>query len=127
LLAAAPGLSGQHDGPTANDPGDTGANSLQNFPLLTSAKVSRRGVTTIKGTLNSTASTTFTVQVFSSPAMDLEGKRFLAQKSVTTDASGNASFTFKTKQKLSKRQEVTATATNPGGDTSEFSAAAPVS
>jgi hypothetical protein len=59
--------------------------------------------------------------------MDLEGKRFLAQKSVTTDTSGNASFTFKTKQKVSKKQEVTATATNPGGDTSEISAAAPVS
>jgi trimeric autotransporter adhesin len=123
------GIDLELDGPTANDPGDgdTGANSLQNFPLLTSAKVSRRGVTTIKGTLNSTASTTFTVQLFSGPAMDLEGKRFLGQKSVTTDASGNASFTFKTKKKVSKKQEVTATATNPGGDTSEFSAAAPVS
>jgi hypothetical protein len=110
------------NGVTPNDPGDpdTGANNLQNFPVLTSARSSRRG-TTIKGTLNSTASTTFTVQFFSGPAMDLEGKKFLGQKSVTTDASGNASFTFKTMKKIAG--EATATATDAGGNTSEFSAA----
>jgi hypothetical protein len=110
------------NGVTPNDIGDpdTGANNLQNFPVLTSAKSSRRG-TTIKGTLNSTASTTFTIQFFSGPAMDLEGKRFMGQKSVTTDASGNASFTFKTKKKAAG--EATATATDAGGNTSEFSAA----
>jgi hypothetical protein len=110
------------NGVTPNDTGDpdTGANNLQNFPVLTSAKTSHRG-TTIKGTLNSTARTTFTILFFSGPAMDLEGKKFLGQKSVTTDASGNTSFTFKTKKKAAG--EVTATATNPNGDTSEFSAA----
>jgi hypothetical protein len=110
------------NGVTPNDTGDldTGHNNLQNFPVLTSAKTSRRG-TTVKGTLNSTASTTFTVQFFSGPAMDLEGKKFMGQKSVTTDASGNASFTFKTKKKAAG--EATATATDAGGNTSEFSAA----
>jgi hypothetical protein len=48
----------------------------------------------------------------------------MGQKSVTTDASGNAAFTFKTKKKVAKGQVVTATATNDStGDTSEFSAA----
>src|SRR5215210_3425798 len=117
------------DGVTPNDtiPGDpdTGANNLQNFPELSSAKTSRKG-TLIKGTLNSTPNTIFTIQFFSSPAADPsgfgEGQKFLGPKSVTTDASGNASFTFK--KKVPKGQFVTATATNDlTGDTSEFSTA----
>ena len=109
------------NGVTPNDTGDadTGANNLQNFPVLTSAKSSRTG-TTIKGQLNSTPSTTFTILFFSGPAMDLEGKKFLGQKRITTDASGNASFTFKTKKKAAG--EATATATDASGNTSEFSA-----
>jgi hypothetical protein len=46
----------------SNDPGDSdaGPNNLQNFPVITFAKTGRRA-TTIKGTLNSTADTTFTL------------------------------------------------------------------
>ena len=116
------GIDLNNDGATANDDKDpdVGPNNLQNFPVLTSAKSSRKG-TTVKGTLNSTAGTTFTLQFFSGPAMDLEGKKFLGQTSVTTDASGNASFTFKAKKKAAG--EATATAADPNGNTSEFSAA----
>jgi len=120
---------------------DTGPNNLQNYPEITSAKTGRRA-TTIKGTLNSTANTTFTLQFFSSPAADPsgngEGQKFKGQKSVTTNSSGDASFTFKTKKKVRKTQVVTATATklapDPNDpatliltDTSEFSGAVPVS
>ena len=52
------------NGVTLNDLGDTdgapGPNDLQNFPIIASA-ISSLGSTTIHGTLNSLANTTFTV------------------------------------------------------------------
>jgi hypothetical protein len=131
---------------------DDGPNHLQNFPEITSAKLTtkrigghRRKVTIIKGTLNSTPSTAtteqnFTLQFFGSPEADPpsgpppcgsasfgEGKTFLGQTSVKTDSSGDATFTFTTRKKVPKGQIVTATATNQTtGDTSEFSEAVPV-
>ncbi len=118
------GIDLNQDGETANDQDDpdTGANNLQNYPVLTSVKVSRKKGTTVTGTLNSTPGATFTLQFFAGPSDDGEGKRYLGSKSVTTDTSGDVSFTFKTRKKASG--EVTATATNDAsGDTSEFSAA----
>ena len=125
------------DGVTANDSGDTdtGPNTLQNFPVLTSASRSGLdGSTTIEGTLDSTASTTFTVQFFSNPSAEPsnhgEGKTYLGQKSdVTTDPSGNASFAFTTQENVALGNFVTATvtkldtSTNPATptNTSEFS------
>jgi hypothetical protein len=41
---------------------------------------------------------------------------------VTTNSSGNASFTFSTATSVSSGQTITATATDPTGNTSEFSA-----
>lgn len=111
---------------TPNDPGDAdaGPNNLQNFPVLTNARKSGKKKTAIEGTLNSAANTTFTLQFFSSlvadPSGNGEGQRLLGTKSVTTDAGGNASFTSKIK-KVPKGQVVSATATDPGGNTSEFS------
>jgi hypothetical protein len=121
------GIDLADDGPTPNDPGDAdaGANNLQNYPVLTSAKTSRRG-TTISGTLESTPSTstttqTFTIQLFSNPRDTNEGRTFLGQKSVSTSVDGFVSFTFRTKKKVGAGQNITATATkNSTGDTSEF-------
>jgi hypothetical protein len=124
---------------------DTGPNNLQNFPGITSARLTtrrigghRRKVTLIKGTLNSEADKTYNVQFFGSPEADNppnttptgygEGKTFLGQKNVTTNTSGDATFTFSTRKKVPKGQVVTATATNQTtSDTSEFSKAAVVS
>jgi hypothetical protein len=110
------------DGRTPNDLGDadTGANTLQNFPVITSAKTVS-GKTTIKGTLNSRPNAGYLIQFFSNPSGD-EGKKFIGQKSVTTDASGNASFTFTPSSVVKVGQTITATATKTSnGNTSEFS------
>jgi CSLREA domain-containing protein len=125
---------------TASPPdSDTGPNNLQNFPEITSARLTTRlmrghrtKVTLIRGTLKSDAVTTYKIQFFSSPTADSsghgEGKRFLGQESVNTTGSGDASFTFITRKRVPRGQVVTATATNQStGDTSEFSRAKTVS
>jgi CSLREA domain-containing protein len=114
-------------GNTANDPGDidTGANGLQNKPVISSAKtVSSK--TTITGKLSSRPNSGYDLRFYSNPSGN-EGKKFIGQKFVKTDGSGNASFTFSPTAAVSKGQTVTATATSvnldaSNGDTSEFSA-----
>jgi CSLREA domain-containing protein len=113
------------DGATANDAGDAdeGANELQNKPVIGSAKTGRTS-TTIKGSLSSAPNKTFTVEFFSNSAeSNDEGKVFVGETSVTTDASGKATFTFKPQGKVPRGQFVTATASDSIGNTSEFSAA----
>jgi trimeric autotransporter adhesin len=114
------------DGPTANDAGDSdkGPNALQNSPVLSTAKTVN-GVTTVQGKLNSTPNKTFLVQFFSNPSGN-EGKKSVGQVGVTTDASGNASFTFSPATAVAVGQNVTATAIltseSNNFNTSEFSA-----
>ena len=110
------------DGVTANDVGDT--NNLQNFPELTSA-TSDTATTTIQGTLNSTGNTTFTLEFFANSTLDDsgygEGETFLGSQEVTTGSDGNASFTASFSTSVPEGQFITATATDPDGNTSEFS------
>jgi len=115
------------DGITPNDPQDpdTGANNLQNFPVLTSATVtgSTRKIT---GTLNSTPGQFFTIDFYANGSCDQpgngEGQTHIG--SITTDmtdANGNVSFAFNPAT-LTVGQVITATATNNLNSTSEFSA-----
>ena len=113
------------DGVTPNDAADadTGANNLQNFPVLTSAV---SGSTIIQGTLNSTASSTqFRLEFFSNTSCDPsgngEGETFLGFTDVTTDGSGNVSFAVTFTATVSTSQFITATATDSNNNTSEFS------
>ncbi|HEV7903867.1 MAG TPA: carboxypeptidase regulatory-like domain-containing protein [Pyrinomonadaceae bacterium] len=121
------GIDLGNNGSTPNDAGDadTGANNLQNFPVLSSV-TSGSGNTTFQGTLNSAASTQFRVEFFSNPACDPsgngEGKVFLGATDVTTDASGNATINTTLPGAATVGDAVTATATDPAGNTSEFSA-----
>lgn len=116
------------NGLTANDAGDpdTGPNNLQNFPMITSV-TSSGGTTTVQGTLNSTPSTSgYRIEFFSNDACDGsgngEGQTFLGAKTgVDTDGSGNASFTATLTASVASGKRITATATAPGNDTSEFS------
>ena len=114
------------DGLTPNDAGDadTGANGLQNFPVLTVA-FSNGVSTTVSGTINTTPLTQVTIELFSNTAADAtghgEGRQFLGTVTLATDAAGNASFTTSVAG-LSAGSLVTATATAQTG-TSEFSLA----
>lgn len=112
------------DGVTGNDgcDGDAGGNNLQNFPLLTSAQSSGSSIT-IVGTLNSTASTTFTVEFFSNPAGTSQGKTLLGSTSANTNGACSANINAVLAVAVSVGVNITATATDPAGNTSEFSAA----
>jgi hypothetical protein len=120
------------NGRTLNDPRDpdTGANNLQNFPVLSSAEKFSADRTVVSGTLESVPSTrkktrSFTLQFFVNEtdvdANADEGQVFLGQKKVTTNRKGKASFTFEVTRPLVSGNRITATATGPGGNTSEFS------
>ncbi|MFN0109640.1 MAG: FG-GAP-like repeat-containing protein [Blastocatellia bacterium] len=106
-----------------NDTGDadTGANNMQNFPVLAFALPNQ-----IQGTLNSTPNTTFTIQFFSNTACDPsgngEGQIFKGETTVTTNGSGNANINFTPPFLLTVGEFITTTATDPNGNTSEFSA-----
>ena len=115
------------NGVTLNDPCDTdfGSNNLQNFPVLNSA--SSNGITTsIQGTLNSSPNTTFLIQFFANNSCDPsgfgEGETFIGSTSVTTDNNCNASFTVTLPAAVGAGKRITATATAPLNNTSEFSA-----
>jgi CSLREA domain-containing protein len=105
----------------AGDP-DSGANNLQNFPVLTSAN---QGSTDIEGSLNSTANTQFTIDFFSNTACDPsdhgEGETSLGSTTVVTDGTGNKDFTVSFGTTVPVGRYITATATDPNNNTSEFS------
>jgi Domain of unknown function (DUF4347)/Bacterial Ig-like domain/Putative Ig domain/RTX calcium-binding nonapeptide repeat (4 copies) len=114
-------------GVTSNDnnDGDTGANSLQNFPIITSAIFNGTN-TVITGALNSTANTAFQIDIFTNTAIDPlsfgEGQTLLTTIPIAANPSNNQTFSFTVTGDLTG-QFITATATNAANNTSEFSAA----
>ncbi|MEO7323644.1 MAG: CSLREA domain-containing protein [Dokdonella sp.] len=121
-ISLAPGI-----GPTTNDPGDadSGANNLQNYPVITAAVVNA-GSATVSGTLDSTPNTSFMIEVFAGIDCNRsgfgEGQTFVGSTMVTTDATGNASFGPELFGGVPAGETaITLTATDPDGDTSEFS------
>lgn len=108
-------------GSTRNDLGDTdsGSNQLQNFPVI--AGVTRLPQSTVvSGGLNSRPSKTFTLQFFSSGRPQVF-QTLLGTQNVTTDAFGIARFEFTFPVEIGADEMVLATATDDGGNTSEFS------
>ncbi len=119
------GIDLNDDGVTLNDLLDTdsGGNDLQNFPDLTSA-VSTGGTTTVTGTLTSASSTLYRVEFFSDagdPSGFGEGRFFLGSMDVMTDSSGTMNFTAVLPMAAAPGRVISATATDPSGNTSEFS------
>ena len=117
---------------TANDvdDADVGANGLQNFPIISSAvRSNATGVTTITLTLDSLASTQFTVEVYvAAPDASGHGEAqiFIATANTTTNASGDRTFVIQTTA-LVPGHVITASATSTtAGSTSELSPIATV-
>jgi hypothetical protein len=101
---------------------DTGSNDLQNFPLLMKA-VTGPKATTIQGALASVPNETFTIEFFAGPGgSGREGRRFIGEKTVSSDEDGFSNFGFRPFKRVPVGQAITATATNSNGSTSEFSA-----
>ena len=115
------------DGVTANDvsDADSGANDLQNFPVLSSA-TSVGGTTSIVGTLVSEPSTSYRIEFFASASCDAsgngEGEVYLGFVNVVTNVIGATDVNASLAASVSSTQSITATATDPSGNTSEFSA-----
>ncbi|MEO8168121.1 MAG: hypothetical protein ABI623_07740, partial [bacterium] len=115
-------------GLTPNDSldGDTGANNLQNFPLLDSARVAG-GYTIINGRFNSKPSASFTIDFFSNanynPSHFGEGEIYIGSTTLNTNAAGNDSIRVTLPVTVSPDRYITATATDAAGNTSEFSQA----
>ncbi|MDB5349721.1 MAG: Na-Ca exchanger/integrin-beta4 [Planctomycetota bacterium] len=114
------------DGITPNDSGDgdTGANNLQNSPFLKGAAVSGATVN-VSGTIDTQAGT-YTLQFFDNALRDPsgfgEGQRFLTQIMIVVTAPAapvDFTVTFPTSALLGG--QISATATDPKGNTSEFS------
>ena len=111
-----------------NDIGDAddGPNRLQNFPIVSSV-TDMGGSTRIQGILHSTPSTTFDLDFYANPACSnfprefLEGESYIGSSQVTTDGSGKFEFDVTLPVTVEAGARITATATDPAGNTSEFS------
>jgi hypothetical protein len=115
-------------GATSNDvcDADSGvANFLQNYPVLTNAASDASSVT-IQGFLPSAANMTYTLEFFANTACDPsghgEGEQFLGSTNVATDATCTNAFSVTFPVAVADAMLITATATDPNGNTSEFSA-----
>ena len=108
--------------------GDEGANHYQNFPIITAVTIlAPQTGTRIQGKFNSTPSTTFDLDFYVNascsnfPREFLEGETYLGSSQVSTDASGNATIDVTLSATIQAGQKISATATDPSGNTSEFS------
>ncbi|MBN1922810.1 MAG: right-handed parallel beta-helix repeat-containing protein, partial [Anaerolineae bacterium] len=114
-------------GVTLNDTGDgdSGPNALQNFPIITLAGITG-STTRAVGTLNSLPNKTYTLRFYSSAVCDYsdhgEGTIYLGQGTVNTGADGNAAIDLSVSTAATQGHYLALTATDPDGNTSEFSA-----
>ena len=114
------------DPPHPADPGDgdVGPNARQNAPVITG--IDYGPPTVAHAVLSSTPSTTFDVDFYANtscvsfPVVSPEGEELVGSVSVPTDASGVATIDFTLPSPLAPSQGVSAIATDPLGNTSEF-------
>ncbi|MEY2547821.1 MAG: large repetitive protein [Verrucomicrobiota bacterium] len=125
------GIDLNDDGVTPNDEGDGDTdrpNNLQNYPALDSADFVG-DKTRVRGTLHSEPNKTYRIEVFADMASDAsgfgEGRVFLGAVAATTDPGGLAGFDLALTSPAGSRI-ITSTATDPDGNTSEFSRSIPI-
>ncbi|MFI5459139.1 MAG: Ig-like domain repeat protein [Isosphaerales bacterium] len=121
-------LAGQHDQFTRNSIfGNAKGGIFQNYltnefagpPTLTFAP-GTGSTGTLSGTLTEAKNTSYVVEIFSnSTAQSSEGQTFVQEVTVTTDGTGQGTFSLSEPAGF-----YTATTTAPSGDTSEFSSVA---
>jgi hypothetical protein len=123
-----PGIDLNADGDTINDPldADAGANLSQNYPVVTEA-TSTQDSTQISCSLNSTPNTLYHLEFFASPQQNptgtAAGMYYLGSLSASTLTDGSATIQANLPVVLTPDYLLTATATDPAGNTSEFSSA----
>jgi parallel beta-helix repeat protein len=121
-------LGNWETGVTPNDAGDwdTGPNGFQNYPVLDSAFLAGNSVIQVNGVLNSSPNTSYHLEFFANAACDSsghgEGEIYLDAFDVTTDGNGNAPFANVLWTAVPVGYQLSATATDSAGSTSEFAA-----
>ncbi|HEY8399836.1 MAG TPA: T9SS type A sorting domain-containing protein [Cytophagaceae bacterium] len=115
-----------NDGVTTNDlsDADTGPNNLQNFPFILTVDINASSVD-ISGIMYSEASQSYELDFYANsipdPSGHGEGMVYLGTTTVTTDASGIASYSVTFNKTIPANYFISATATDPLNNTSEFS------
>lgn len=103
---------------------DIGANNRQNYPEISSVMFSSN-TTIIFAALNSSPSSTYRIEFFANtvphPSGFGEGETYLGFTNVTTELNGAAPFEITLPGVLAFQPYITATATDPDGNTSMFS------
>ncbi|HEV3006153.1 MAG TPA: DUF4214 domain-containing protein, partial [Pirellulales bacterium] len=121
------GIDLNGDGVTFNTGGSphTGPNLLTSYPEITSVSQPSPGTVVIVGRLESTPNTAYTIEFFVSPNADPsgfgQGQTPLGRAAALTNSSGHADFTATIAASIPPGSVVTATATDPANNTSEFS------
>lgn len=121
------GIDLNRDGPTTNDmtedDADTGPNNLQNHPILTFFAAFGSD-THLNLRFKSTPNTTFHIEYFSNDDYDPtgfgEGQIWIGSADISTPPSGRVGLGTEFQSNVFAKN-VTFTATDPNGNTSEFS------
>ncbi len=98
---------------------NTGANLNRAAPTLTAATLGLG--TTITGSLTTSSNDNYRIEFFASPPGDDEGATFLGATNVLTSAAGLATIQSTLPAAVPADHHITATATDPAGNTSPFS------
>ncbi len=118
------------EGVTANDAHahDSGPNLWQNFPVVTSAALGNGSLTVGYSLSSAAANGAYEIDFYANatcdPSQHGQGSQFLGSASLATpggSGNGNATLTDAVTQALQPGANITATATDTNGNTSEFS------